>query len=89
MTSRAGRHDENTTRASAIQPRPAVMPGMKNGVISERQIGAAEPGAGAAENDRQSADLEDRVAERMAETWLSPTARSTRPGRLRYRKQSR
>jgi len=27
-----GRHDENTTRASAIQPRPAVMPGMKNGV---------------------------------------------------------
>src|ERR1700682_2384222 len=32
ITSRPGRHDENTTSASAIQPRPAVMPGMKNGV---------------------------------------------------------
>ena len=28
----AGRQEENTTSASAIQPRPAVMPGIKNGV---------------------------------------------------------
>src|SRR5216684_4231563 len=33
-TRRPGRHDANTTSASAIQPRPAVMPGMKNGVYA-------------------------------------------------------
>src|SRR5258708_38856667 len=31
ITRRPGRHDANTTSASPIQPRPAVMPGMKNG----------------------------------------------------------
>ena len=41
------------------------MPGNEEGRIGERQEGAGEPGAGAAEQHRQHADPQHRIAERV------------------------